>query len=254
MRAGSTSMRPCRAKRARSEGDPSNETWPCGHRRDRGVAPDRVFRPGAACPGPRPAGLRDHPVESNAVTMAYSFNDGTCCFEGTVPITDATGRLNVPYVTYYRSLSFFGRSANVAAALPTEWGPSRARSSASERSIYRSGLFDSVFRFSVNLKGGPAMSLRRVEAVAAEDPAGRQPQGRRAHGPVRPDQAHQPGRQPLGVQAGAGPLATLGPLGARRLRLGVALHGEPRVLLPQRVRSRAPSTRPRTRSGPSRPT
>jgi len=28
-----------------------------------------------------------------------------------------------------------------------------------ERSVYRSGLFDSLFRFSVNLLGGPAMSL-----------------------------------------------------------------------------------------------
>jgi hypothetical protein len=29
-----------------------------------------------------------------------------------------------------------------------------------EQHLYRSGLLDSVYRFSVNLKGGPAMSIQ----------------------------------------------------------------------------------------------
>jgi hypothetical protein len=53
------------------------------------------------------------PLSSNAVTVANVFNDGDLHFEGTVPITGATGRMKMPNLTLYHSLSVFGRSANV---------------------------------------------------------------------------------------------------------------------------------------------
>jgi hypothetical protein len=57
------------------------------------------------------------PVKSTAVTMAYSFNDGELLLERAAPITDATGRLNVPNVTCYHSLALLGRSANLTVGL-----------------------------------------------------------------------------------------------------------------------------------------
>jgi hypothetical protein len=96
---------------------------------------------------------------TNAVTLANIFSDGNLLFEGTVPITGATGRLNVPSITLYRSLSFFGRSANVAATLPYGVGTFKGTVAEAEVEAYRSGLLDPIFRFSVNLKGAPAMSL-----------------------------------------------------------------------------------------------
>jgi hypothetical protein len=104
------------------------------------------------------------PVTSNAVTLAYSYNDGNLLFEGTVPITDATGKLSVPSVAYYHSFGLLGRSANVLAALPYGVGTFEGTVFERQRSIYRSGLFDSVFRLSVNLVGGPAMSLAEIRA------------------------------------------------------------------------------------------
>ena len=98
------------------------------------------------------------PLHSNAITVANIFNDGELLFEGTVPITDATGRLNMPNVTLYRSLSVFGRSANVAATLAYGVGHFKGTVAEAEIDAYRSGLFDSVYRFSVNLKGAPAMA------------------------------------------------------------------------------------------------
>ena len=98
-------------------------------------------------------------MRTNAVTLSNIFNDGNLLFEGTVPITGGTGRLNVPSVTLYRSLSVFGRSANVAATLPYGVGHFKGTVAEAEVDAYRSGLFDSIFRFSVNLKGAPAMSL-----------------------------------------------------------------------------------------------
>jgi hypothetical protein len=99
------------------------------------------------------------PVRANAITVGNVFNDGDLHFEGTVPITGATGRMNMPNVTLYHSLSVFGRSANVAATLAYGVGHFKGTAFGAETEIYRSGLFDSVFRFSVNLKGAPAMSL-----------------------------------------------------------------------------------------------
>ena len=52
----------------------------------------------------------------------------------------------------------------------------------------------------------------------------------RAHRRVRPDQADQPGQPPLGVQAGGRPRGADRPLGHRRLRRGVAVHGQRRLL------------------------
>jgi hypothetical protein len=99
------------------------------------------------------------PLRSNAVTLSNVFNDGHLEFQGTVPITDATARLNMPLVAVYHSLGLFGRSANVTATLPYGVGHFKGTAFGSETTVYRSGLFDSVFRFSLNLKGAPAMTL-----------------------------------------------------------------------------------------------
>ena len=102
------------------------------------------------------------PLGSNGVTLAYTYNTGELLFEGTVPIEDATAKLSVPSVAYYRSFGLFGRSANVLAALPYGVGTFEGKVFEQERSIYRSGLFDAALRVSVNLVGGEAMSLAQA--------------------------------------------------------------------------------------------
>jgi hypothetical protein len=99
------------------------------------------------------------PLRANAVTLGYNYNTGELLFAGTVPITGATGKLSVPSVSYYHAFSFLGRSANVLAVLPYGVGTFEGEVLEQQRSIYRSGLFDSQFRVSVNVVGGPAMSL-----------------------------------------------------------------------------------------------
>jgi hypothetical protein len=96
------------------------------------------------------------PLHANAVTLTWSFYNGNANLNGVLPIGDSTGKYNVPILSYYHSFSLFGRSANVAASLPYGVGNFRA-TLATERHMYLSGLLDSGFRFSVNLKGGPAM-------------------------------------------------------------------------------------------------
>ncbi|HXY48657.1 MAG TPA: transporter [Terriglobales bacterium] len=100
------------------------------------------------------------PVHSNAVTLTSSFLDGGLQFEGVVPITDATAKVNVSVLTLYHALRFFGRSANITASLPYGVGNFHGTVLGSETNAYRSGLLDSTYRFSVNLLGGPAMDTR----------------------------------------------------------------------------------------------
>lgn len=99
------------------------------------------------------------PVHSNAVNLTWSFYDGGLNFNGTLPITGATGTYSVPTVSIFHSFSFFGRSANVTVALPYGVGTFSGQVLGTNQSVYRSGLLDCVTRFSVNLLGGPAMQL-----------------------------------------------------------------------------------------------
>ena len=105
----------------------------------------------------RPRAYVITPVHSNAVILGYAFNDGSIFFGTVLPITDASGRYSVPNLTYYHSLSFFKRSANVTATLPYVVGTFKGEVNESEQQIYRSGMADSIFRCSVNLLGGPAL-------------------------------------------------------------------------------------------------
>ena len=100
------------------------------------------------------------PVHSNAVTLVYALFDGTLLFDGALPIEGATARVNVTTFSLYHSLHLFGRSANFTAVLPYGVGNFRGKVVGADVKAYRSGLLDSAYRFSLNLKGGAAMNAR----------------------------------------------------------------------------------------------
>lgn len=100
------------------------------------------------------------PTHSNAVTLTYSFYSGELLFDGAVPITGATAKVNVSVFSFTHSLKILGRSANFSASLPYGIGSFRGTVVGAETNAYRSGTLDSAFRLSVNLKGGPAMDVQ----------------------------------------------------------------------------------------------
>ena len=99
------------------------------------------------------------PVDANAVTFSWSYYNGGVNLNGAIPVTGATGTYSVPIFSYYHSFSLFGRSANITGFLPYGVGTFQGALLGTQRQIYRSGLLDVDFRFSVHLKGGPAMAL-----------------------------------------------------------------------------------------------
>ncbi len=100
------------------------------------------------------------PAHSNAINLTYSYFDGGLNFNGTVPITDASGTYSVPVISYYHSFNFFGRSANVTASMPYGVGTFQGDVMGAQAQVYRSGLMDTGCRLSVNIKGGPAMQMK----------------------------------------------------------------------------------------------
>jgi hypothetical protein len=100
------------------------------------------------------------PVRSNAIVLTNSYFSGNLMFNGTVPITDSSANVNVPIISLYHSLNLLGRSANVTASLPYGVGDFKGNVLGSETTVHKSGMFDSIYRFAVNLKGGPAMKVR----------------------------------------------------------------------------------------------
>lgn len=99
------------------------------------------------------------PVHSNAVTLMYSFYSGNLDF-GNIPIIGASARASIPVVSFFHSISFFSRSANIVVSLPYGVANFKGTVLGTETNVYRSGLLDSVYRLSVNLRGAPSMTVQ----------------------------------------------------------------------------------------------
>jgi hypothetical protein len=99
------------------------------------------------------------PVHSNAVTLTYVWQSGDISLDGAFPITDARGTSNISILSYYTAFGLFGRFANFTVSLPYSVANYSGNVAGEQAAIYRSGLMDSNYRFSVNLKGGPAMEV-----------------------------------------------------------------------------------------------
>lgn len=99
------------------------------------------------------------PLHSNAVTLTYSFYNGEIIFDGNLPIADSSARVNVSVLSAYHSFNLLGRTASFLASLPYGVGNFHGTVAGAETLAYRSGLLPVTLRFSVNLIGGPSMSV-----------------------------------------------------------------------------------------------
>ena len=158
------------------------------------------------------------PLHSNAVTVAWSFYDGSINFNGALPVSDATGRYNVPILSYYHSFNFFGRSANVVATLPYGVGNFQGTiNGAGEQPLPFGSCGFGLSRLR-QPEGWAGHAGTGVCEVEAEDPAWRQPEGNRSDRAVRSDEADQLGHEPVVLQTGVWLFAAVGQGGARWLR------------------------------------
>lgn len=108
------------------------------------------------------------PVSANAVILTYAFATGDIVIDPAIPLTDVTGTVHSPVVSYYHAFSLAGRSANVTGSLPLAIADFRGKVNGEDRAAHRAGAGDIAVRLAVNLAGGPARTP--AEFVKATPP------------------------------------------------------------------------------------
>ena len=100
------------------------------------------------------------PVGINFLLTGYSYSDGGLSTESSSPIEDAQLKIQYGVLAYARSLDVWGKSGKIDVIMPYSHlsGSASVAGESRERNI--SGLNDPRFRFSVNLYGAPALSLK----------------------------------------------------------------------------------------------
>jgi hypothetical protein len=111
-----------------------------------------------------PRAYSPSPVGVNIVVVSNTFNKGDMNFDPSLAVEDAKASINASVLTYVRTLNVGGRSANIAYSLPYAVGDISGKLQGIFQSVHRSGLADSLGRFSINLYGAPAMDLKKFGA------------------------------------------------------------------------------------------
>ena len=99
------------------------------------------------------------PVGINFLLAGYAYTDGGLSTPGSSPIKDAQLIMNTGILAYARSLDVWGKSGKFDVILPYSGLSGTATVSGQPRERNVSGIHDTLFRFSVNLYGAPALSL-----------------------------------------------------------------------------------------------
>jgi Putative MetA-pathway of phenol degradation len=107
-----------------------------------------------------PRAYSPSPVGTWFAGVGWSRSSGDIAFDPSIPITDAHATLNAPALGIGNTFGVFGRQALLTAGLPYARGTVYGEVGNDEQSVYRSGLADVKVRFSVNLRGSPALSAK----------------------------------------------------------------------------------------------
>jgi hypothetical protein len=112
----------------------------------------------AAAQDLEPRAYSASPTGTSFVGLGFGRSSGDISFDPSVPITNASATLYSPVLGLGQTFGVFGRQALVTAALPYAWGNASGDVGNNLQSIYRSGLGDIKAKFSINLRGNPAMT------------------------------------------------------------------------------------------------
>jgi hypothetical protein len=111
------------------------------------------------CQELEPRAYAANPVNIGFVLAALGHSSGNVLLDPTLPISDASAKLESLALGGGGTFALFGRTASVSALLPYAWGTIRGTVGEASSSVERSGLADARLRFSISLVGGPALPL-----------------------------------------------------------------------------------------------
>lgn len=100
------------------------------------------------------------PVGINFLLAGYAYSEGGLSTDGASPLKDAEIEMHTGLFAYARSLDIWGKSGKMDVIVPYSdlSGNAMVNGERIERNV--SGFYDPRFRFSVNLLGAPALSLK----------------------------------------------------------------------------------------------
>ena len=98
------------------------------------------------------------PVGTSFLQIAYIRSSGAITFDPTIPITNVHAAYGAPAIGISHTFGLFRRQSLFSAAFPYVWGNVSGDVGNESGKVYRSGLADIRFRYSINLHGSPALS------------------------------------------------------------------------------------------------
>jgi hypothetical protein len=107
-----------------------------------------------------PRSYTNTPVGLNFLIAGYVYSQGKIAFDPELSIADAQFHTNTEALAYVRSLDVGGKSAKFDVILPYSSFFAQALVDGQLKERAMSGLGDPRFRFSINLFGAPALSVK----------------------------------------------------------------------------------------------
>jgi hypothetical protein len=107
-----------------------------------------------------PLSYTNSPIGLNFLIAGYSYQSGSVLADPSLPISNVKATVDSATLAYSRIVDCWGQSGSVALVIPYVWLSASGDVFEQQRSVDRTGLSDLSLRFSVNLYGAPALSLK----------------------------------------------------------------------------------------------
>jgi hypothetical protein len=107
-----------------------------------------------------PRSYANTPVDLNFFFTSYAYMEGEVLPDPSLPVEDVRAEVHTTIVGYTRSLDVLGKSGKLQVILPYAWLDVTGDIEGQAESRKVDGFTDPRFRFSVNLIGAPALSLK----------------------------------------------------------------------------------------------
>ena len=119
-----------------------------------------------------PRAYSNLPVGLNFLLAGCAYSQGDVLLDPSLPVANASAKVNSLVLGYLRSLDFRGNSGSIALVLPYAGVSASGDLEGQTSSVTRSGLADPLLRLAVNLYGAPALSAEQFRAYRQDIIAG----------------------------------------------------------------------------------
>ena len=110
-----------------------------------------------------PRAYTNTPVGMNFLLVGYEYADGALLFDPSLPVTDASARVDMGFAGYVRSLDVADKTAKLGVLLPYAVLDADGYVEDVYTTREDSGMADPAFYFTINLYGAPALSFEEFK-------------------------------------------------------------------------------------------